>query len=131
MMFSILILLLLIHSSSCITIRVPQDFPSISAAVSAVDRGGTINVDAGTYTGPENCNVVIDKPLIMRGSGSTIVNCDRTSMRCVIISRVIDGAVWIDGMDFINGVSPFVPALPNNTATIKATGKIMMRRNNG
>src|SRR5436853_7529156 len=44
-------------------------FGSINAAVAAVDPGGTITVRAGNYAE----NVVIDKPLTLKGNGNAVV----------------------------------------------------------
>ncbi len=46
-------------------LRVPADYPTIAGAVSAASAGGTVLVAAGTYEE----NIVIDKPLTLRGEG--------------------------------------------------------------
>lgn len=58
------------------TITVPDDYSNISDAIANANSGDTIFVRAGTYEGPINQTVRIDKPLSLVGesSESTIIN---------------------------------------------------------
>ncbi len=60
-----------VSSSSSSTIAVPDDYPSISAAIGNASLGDTIIVHAGTYFE----NPVVDKQLTLQGenSGDTVV----------------------------------------------------------
>jgi parallel beta-helix repeat protein len=48
------------------TITVPDDYPTIQAAVDAASPGDTVFVRAGTY----NCSIKIDKPLTLKGESN-------------------------------------------------------------
>ena len=54
-----------ILASPAATIRVPNDYPTIQAAIAAANSGDVVRVFAGTYTGP----IYIDKDLVLIGSG--------------------------------------------------------------
>ncbi len=54
------------------TIVVPQDFPSINAAIGNASQGDTITVKNGVY----HENVVIDKPLTLVGESGTVIDGD-------------------------------------------------------
>ena len=58
------------------TIRVPQDYPTIQAAINAASPGDTIQVSAGTY----NENVVVNKAVYLIGENpsTTIINAKGT-----------------------------------------------------
>jgi parallel beta-helix repeat protein len=58
------------------TITVPDDYPTITAAVAGSNNGDIIFVRAGTYDGPINQTIVIDKPLSIVGESAdkTIIN---------------------------------------------------------
>ncbi len=49
-------------------LRVPQDYPTIQAAVDAAPEGATILIEPGTYTE----NIVITKSLTLEGSGISV-----------------------------------------------------------
>lgn len=54
------------------TLQVPQQYPTIQAAVNAARNGDTIEVDAGTY--PEN--VIVNKTVTIRGDSTTTTIVD-------------------------------------------------------
>jgi hypothetical protein len=70
-MFFLLLGLLLVAQdptgspSAQVILRVPQDYPTIQAAVDAAPEGATILIGPGTYTE----NIVITKSLTLEGSG--------------------------------------------------------------
>jgi nitrous oxidase accessory protein len=47
-------------------VSVPDDYPSISAALTTISDGGTIEISAGEYTEA----IVIDRPVTLRGVGN-------------------------------------------------------------
>lgn len=80
-------------------IKVPQDFPTIQAAVDAADEGDTITVGPGLYQE----NVVIAKRLTLQGAGVdqvTIAAADPT--RPTLVIHVAQGVV-VQGFTIIGG----------------------------
>ena len=82
--------------------------PALNASVS----GDTIRVLAGTYTGPQSCDLVIDKAGITLeapdGPERTVVDCKSARSRCLSILGV--GGVRVTGFSFLNGQAPGTPA---------------------
>jgi len=62
----------LILPATADTLQVPQQYPTIQAAVNAARNGDTIEVDAGTY--PEN--VIVNKTVTIKGDSSTTTIVD-------------------------------------------------------
>jgi hypothetical protein len=58
------------------TIVVPDDYQTIAAAIGNATDGDTVLVKKGTYEGPINQTLVIDKrlSLIAEGAGNTKIN---------------------------------------------------------
>lgn len=80
-------------------IKVPQDFPTIQAAVDAADEGDTITVSPGLYQE----NIVITKRLTLQGAGAdqvTVVAADPT--RPTLVVRLTQGGV-VQGFTFTGG----------------------------
>ncbi len=91
------------------TIRVPQDEPTIAAAIGAANPNDTILVDHGNWCGAE-----IDKPLDMEGKpGATVIGCssnpathslgyrigflvDAAASGTIIHNFTFDGRGWSD-----------------------------------
>ncbi len=48
------------------TVRVPQDYPTVARAIAAAHAGDTVLIGPGTFS----VNVIIDKPLTLRGAGA-------------------------------------------------------------
>lgn len=55
-----------------------QAVKNITAGYNVVTDGFTINIAAGTYTGNENKNIVVDKTITIQGAGSnkTTIDCE-------------------------------------------------------
>lgn len=68
----------LIHPARAATLRVPQDYPTIQAAINAAHTGDTIQVDAGTY--PENVRVNATVTIIGKAPTTTIVDGGENDM---------------------------------------------------
>jgi hypothetical protein len=62
-----------------VTIRVRQDFPTIQAAIDAAVDGDVIEIDRGTYSGPQNQDIQFQgKAITVRGvagPSNTIIDC--------------------------------------------------------
>jgi hypothetical protein len=58
------------------TITVPDDYPTIMAAIGNATSGDTILVRSGTYEGPVNSTIVLNKSLSIIGENAqnTIIN---------------------------------------------------------
>lgn len=71
-------------------IRVPANYPTIQAAVTAAAPGDIILVSAGTYSEPQ---IVIDKPLVVLGAGAdvTIIDGGSASLSAEGLVRITAG----------------------------------------
>jgi len=88
----------------CITYYVPDDYPTIQAAVDATWGGETIIVRAGTYTGEGNRNIKINKIITVKsetGPENTVIDCEGAG-RGFTITNVSNLNV-LDGFKIING----------------------------
>jgi len=68
-------------------LRVPADFPTISAAVTAAVNGDTVVVDGGTYSASTHGNIITSKIISIEsahGPASTIIDCTGGSYFAVI-----------------------------------------------
>lgn len=89
------------------TLRVPQDYPTITAAIAAARAGDRIKVDPGVYRE----QVVIDKPLTLEGTSPelTIIDGERsTSLPALGQVRVVAaGDVEVSRLKVVNaGLAP-------------------------
>jgi parallel beta-helix repeat protein len=84
---AVLVLVLFFLTASCLTklpdvkaehrtIIVPDNYPTISAAIGNATNGDTILVRSGTYEGPINKTIIIDKSISIIGESTqdTIIN---------------------------------------------------------
>ncbi len=71
-------------------VRVPANYPTIQAAVTAAAPGDIILVSAGTYSEPQ---IVIDKPLVVLGAGAdaTIIDGGSASLATEGLVRITAG----------------------------------------
>ena len=118
-------------------IHVPDDYPTIQAAIDAAFNGDTILVGPGTWvgTGNEVCNT-LGKAIIIRstnGSGTTIINGQgqRRGITCTngeALDTIIDGFTISNGLADVGGgvscvyTSPTIIncVIQNNVATGKS-----------
>ncbi|MBU4262276.1 MAG: right-handed parallel beta-helix repeat-containing protein [Proteobacteria bacterium] len=100
-----LLFLVVLHEPAfCATYYVPDDYPTIQAAVDATWGGETIIVRAGTYTGEGNKNITINKIITIKseeGPENTIIDCEGVG-RGVSFTNVSNLTV-LDGFKIING----------------------------
>jgi len=89
--------------------RVPSEFPTIQAAVSAIPiyRGGEVLVAAGTYTGVGNRNIggFGDKSVQVRsesGSSSTVIDCQNAD-RAFYFDTYTGAGTAVEGFTIRNG----------------------------
>ncbi len=91
--------LLLPSGAAAATLRVPEDFPRIQAAIDAAESGDQIQVSPGTYH--ENL-VVLGKPVTLVGTGgaaATIVDGGHSGGVLRIDGGVVDGFTLRNGYD--------------------------------
>ena len=62
------------------TIVVPDDYVSIQEAIDNADEGDTIFVKKGTYDGPINETLIIDKTISLIGEGSSLIGEETTTL---------------------------------------------------
>lgn len=85
-------------NSSPATIIVPDDYPTIQAAIDNASAGDTIFVRAGTY----NCHIEIDKPLTLKGENSQNTTLNLQGLGGIIFGiHVIASNVTISGFHLI------------------------------
>lgn len=103
-------------------INVPNDYATISAAVAAANNNDTIEIEPNVYTGAQNTNVVIDKPLTIIGlrvnGNATMVTIDcqkNPDTRAFTILGNISGTVTIEEILFVNGNTS--SAAPQNVSS--------------
>jgi parallel beta-helix repeat protein len=107
--------------SSPATIIVPDDYPTIQAAIDNASAGDTIFVRAGTYNG----SIQIDKPLTIEGESSqnTTLRLQRPGGYLVGLS-VIASSVTISGFHLISPV-----AASDNVILIMVDGRAVTADN--
>lgn len=97
-----LLLILQVVLSSAAVLRVDQS-TSLQSVLSQSSPGDTLSVQPGIYSGPEYCNLLIEKEGIRlfapAGPGQTILDCGHQS-RCIMVSGV---SVEISGLTLRNG----------------------------
>ena len=82
------------------TITVPDDYPSIQAAIDAAQAGDTVYIKAGEYTE----NLVIDKPLSLVGEDQIKVIIRSSDLEADVISLLLGiGEASIEGLTVIGG----------------------------
>jgi len=79
-------------SSSKTSITVPDDFPTIAAAIGNAANGAAIHVRAGIYEGPQNETLVINKTLSITGEGSLIT---RVNLHPALVEQSIFTSTFI------------------------------------
>lgn len=108
-MLSVLLMVLVAGGSGAVVTVTASD-GNIKAAIAAAFPGDTVRVFRGTYVGSSNCDLVIEKDLVLEapdGRDRTIIDCQLRS-RCLTI---LNGArVTISGFSFVNGRAPLASA---------------------
>ncbi len=98
-----LMLLLLAVGSTCLaqqTITVPDDYPTIQAAIDAAQPGDIVYIRAGRCTE----NITITKPLQLRGAGRTKVIIQSSDPKKDVITVELSyGNVEIQGLEVTGG----------------------------
>ncbi|MHC4220304.1 MAG: right-handed parallel beta-helix repeat-containing protein [Planctomycetota bacterium] len=89
-----------------ITILVPDDYPSIGAAITAARRGDTVIVADGVYTGPDNRDLTFSgKDIVVRsanGPAACIIDCQLQGRAFMLVDGETRAAV-IEGFTIRNG----------------------------
>jgi len=88
----------------CTTYYVPDDYPTIQAAVNATWGGDTVIVRAGTYTGEGNRNITINKIITVKsetGPENTVIDCEGAGRGFTITN--VSNLTVLDGFKIING----------------------------
>ncbi len=84
-------------------IQVPQDYPTIQAAIDAAQPGDIVQVAAGTYAEPQ---ILITNPISVIGAGAdkTTIDGGQKSIPAVGMVRILvnDGDVVFSGFNLIN-----------------------------
>jgi len=82
------------------TITVPDDYPTIQAAIDAAQAGDTVFIRAGRYTE----NLIIDKPLTLKGENRTKTIIQSTgSENDVVKAHLSSGEISITGLKICDG----------------------------
>jgi len=90
-------------------LAVPSVFPTIQAAIDAAVDGDTVLVAPGTYTGPGNYNLALDKRILVRASGGP----DATTIDGGGAGRAVDPAAigglfaGLEGFTLRNGAADY------------------------
>ncbi len=93
------------------TLRVPSEYPTIQAAITAAVTGDTVLVADGTYTGPGNTNTWFAmKAITVRsenGAASCIIDCEGAGSGFLFSGEppesVLDGFTITNGLSFEGG----------------------------
>lgn len=91
------------------TLNVPDDYPTIQAAIDAASNGDIIEIAAGTYSGDGNKDLdPLGKVITIRGAGidQTIVDVEKAGRGMHIHSGETDTTI-IEQITFINGFADY------------------------
>jgi Right handed beta helix region/FlgD Ig-like domain len=107
------VLFLLRPESLARTILVPEEQPTLKAAIVTSEDGDTILVATGTYTGPNNRDLDFGNKKIvlqsMKGAATAVIDCQGTAEsphRAFWIHQGEDSTTVIKGFLIINGYAP-------------------------
>ena len=91
---------------SAVTIVVNDPNQGLADVLASSSDGDTIQIRAGTYSGPRNCNMIVARSRVsivgVDGAAVTIVDCLGAS-RCL---SVLGSGVRVSGVSFVNGRAP-------------------------
>ena len=75
------------------TIVVPDDFATIQSAIDNAVEGDTIFVKKGNYNGPISETLIIDKPVSLKGEGSSLIGEETTTLTLypLLLNKTIFG----------------------------------------
>ena len=103
----LLVVMLCVTTCHAAVLTVSDPSLGIKPALNASSQGDTVRVLAGLYTGPQNCDLVMDKPDVTLvapdGPEKTIVDCGSSRSRCLSIFGV---GAKVSGLSFVNGEAP-------------------------
>lgn len=89
------------------TLQVPGSYPTIQAAVNAAVSGDTIVLADGTYTGPGNWNVSVNKTITIKsanGPAACVVDLAGTTNYGMLLTPAgMAGTLQVEGIAFRNG----------------------------
>ncbi len=111
------------------TVRVPQDYSTVQAAVNAVPNGGTVLVSPGIYAGTGNYDIQFGKNITLQGvSGpnSTIIECGGLG-RGFLINQGESQALHIDGFTIRNGAALTAPVGSGAAVFVSISSAVTLR----
>ena len=111
------------------TIVVPEDYQTISVAIENAAEGDTIFVREGTYMGPINQTLVIDKAITLSGEDekTTIINLDPPLVPMRMLT--LDYMGYLDAIDVESNnvkISGFTINTPGGVISIKGNSTQIM-----
>lgn len=111
------------------TIQVPQDQPSIRAGIAAAAAGDTVLVAPGTYTGPDNRDLRVERQLVLRsqaGADVTILDAEYQH-RILRIGGEATAGTHIEGLTLRHGQAPEIEGASGSGISCSGHADVLVR----